>query len=129
MHDSLRPLTEVFRDENYLLWVQMDQAIITIMIVLKSASTSNDQVKAWVHGLICTKAIFDSAKGKELNLLTAVSYSLRSTNTLLVEGRALALLKAAGWTWDAALETHSGYRISISSNRNKRIDVSKGEGF
>jgi hypothetical protein len=116
MHDYLERLTKVFRDENYLLFVELAPNSTTVKIVLKNGCTPTDQLKAWLQAMIVTKSIYDSKTDKAVDLVSEITTSLHRANKVFVEHR--ARLGSAGWTFsEAALETNCGPRISVS-NRN-----------
>ena len=115
---DLDDLMELYEKEQYLLWY--DVASRKVLIALKDQVSNESQLKAWTHGLLVTRSYAQAARsssGSDMSE-TARLETLRS----MLQGldktfpSHISRLKDAGWDLDtAALETRSGFRLSVRS--------------
>jgi hypothetical protein len=108
---------EMFSAQKYILWPSMTRNWVgyrrlMIHISLLKGATTEDQLKAWFHALILSRAL---ALDPEANLGTAEKQVLAA----MVEAdscfaHAAKLFSAKGWDLHTAcIETTSGFRIAL----------------
>lgn len=114
---TFRALLRIFKDEGYLLWYDVRQK--TVYIVLKEAAPPKTQLKAWALGLtIAHRLEKQDATGATIDkTLHVVDTSLKE-----ISGRwdaHMERMKIAGWDVDIAnLETTSGTRIRLHADKS-----------
>lgn len=128
----LEHLLHLYKDQNYIMWPEHETQ--TARVVLKRDCSTAHQVKAWFHALL-TMYLFSglsisardgigkdaerrrqaSVKGKPGQFET-VQLAAGLTNKYF--GQLATRLRTAGWDLEtAALETHSGTRVSFAADR------------
>ena len=112
---TLQSLTELFKDEDFLIWYDARQK--TGYIVLKADNSAESHLKAWALSLCCAYRLRnqDATSARADRIIELLG-------KLLIEisrdwGKFLEGMKAAGWDTEVAnLETTSGCRISIHAH-------------
>ena len=146
----LPALTELFTHEPYLLFLSRSSnnqnSLWHATILLKPTSTTKDQLKAWMHALLCARLLSispafspststspstqphptttttnpdpETTPNPETSpILKTLTHTLNILNADSRFERYLSALAHAGWDLDvAALETRSGRRVSFSSS-------------
>ncbi|PLN84199.1 DUF647-domain-containing protein [Aspergillus taichungensis] len=140
----LPTLTEIFKHEPYILFLsrsskQKSSSSWHATILLKPTSTTKDQLKAWMHALLCARLLSispsfpstststqstpdptpdpeETEETEETNpILKTITHTLNILNEDSRFEKYLSALAHAGWDLDvAALETRSGRRVSSS---------------
>lgn len=125
---DLSALVEIFQNERYLLWY--DVAKRHALVVLKQGSTSECQLKAWMHALLLAQRHAQQQRAGNTGKTGLIAQEAANSNTeQTTNGARLAelastldtvsetfpeharRLRAVGWdTSIAALETRSGTR-------------------
>lgn len=132
--DSITSAAATFERESHILVISGPRARPTVHILLKQTCTPKSQLKAWCHALLLAKELSDvkletdisphlEKPPKDLNttfttsatsasIQKVVAATLEQTNKAFDEYA--ARLRSASWDLEtAALETHSGRRVSI----------------
>lgn len=112
---GLSTISELYRNEEYVLWY--DPLQTEAMVVLKGKASPTSQLKAWAQALSVTHVHQQQLKGEQKASDEKAIY-MALKDTLADLSRAfdghLQRLRTAGWDVDtAALETSSGCRIII----------------
>ncbi|KAG0633374.1 vitamin B6 photo-protection and homoeostasis-domain-containing protein [Tuber brumale] len=112
-------LANIFQNEKYLLWYDVQRRLVTIC--LKEKVSPEEQLKSWVHALVLAREIRhhwpkegadNSDRPSQRAILDTVRRSLDDIGMSFTP--MLWRLKEVGWDLDVAvLETVPGYRVSI----------------
>jgi hypothetical protein len=127
---SLSQLMELFQDEQYLLYYSVPEPLlgvrpagrVTVVVVLKDGVTPQNQLKAWLHGLVLAKRLAEQ-QGSDAPILSQknfnkkqranishVASTLRYVNGIF--DSYVSRITAEGWDCNIpVLETQSGSRI------------------
>ncbi|GAB1195366.1 hypothetical protein APSETT444_004624 [Aspergillus pseudonomiae] len=116
-------LSSLFSSEDYLLFLHRNRHSWDARILLKTSSTTQSQLKAWMHALLAARVLCSSAEKKRTQDSTEVeyiTYTISETLTYLNEksrmDQYMSALTQAGWDLDvAALETRSGRRVACET--------------
>ncbi|KNG79957.1 hypothetical protein ANOM_011770, partial [Aspergillus nomiae NRRL 13137] len=116
-------LSSLFSSEDYLLFLHRNRQSWDARILLKTSSTTQSQLKAWMHALLAARVLCSSAEKKRTQDSTEVeyiTYTISETLTFLNEksrmDQYMSALTQAGWDLDvAALETRSGRRVACET--------------
>jgi hypothetical protein len=116
----LSALVELFRGEDYILWCETPtrakSSAAVIMVVLKEGAIAQSQIKAWYHGLLLSRHLYDlneRARGQE-SMFGHVTRTLAQTSGTF-DAYAKRLTEAG---WDLSipvLEASSGSRIRLEA--------------
>lgn len=112
---DLTKLLDLYRQEGFLCWYDVDRRRATI--VLKKGSTPASQLKAWTLALLVA-CNFQKLEGLDKKEGLKTSSTIEVLNSTLRKhsqnfDRYIERLKAAGWDVDAAaLETKPGLRVT-----------------
>ncbi|RPA97896.1 hypothetical protein L873DRAFT_1741151 [Choiromyces venosus 120613-1] len=137
---NLAELANVFQNEKYLLWYDVQKRLVTIC--LKEKVSPEEQLKSWVHALVLAREIRhrllkggadNSDRPSQQVLLDIVRKTLDDIGMSFTP--MLQRLKEAGWDLGtAALETVPGYRVGICSmeitgaGKDRDDTIAKGGG-
>ncbi|OGM41795.1 DUF647 domain protein [Aspergillus bombycis] len=116
-------LSSLFRSEDYLLFLHRNRQAWDARILLKTSSTTQSQLKAWVHALLAARVLCSSTEEKRTQDSTEIEYishTISKTLTFLNEksrvAQYMSALTQAGWDLNvAALETRSGRRVACET--------------
>ena len=112
-------LVKIFKDEGHIMWY--DAPHKTLLIVLKEPTCTKDQLVAWMHALYFAMQEKQSDDGGDL-LIEALEHTRKQVTSLVASGLWDAL-RSAGWDLETgALETKSGTRICLATEKNKGVD-------
>ncbi|KAE8144900.1 vitamin B6 photo-protection and homoeostasis-domain-containing protein [Aspergillus avenaceus] len=107
-------LSTCFRSEEYILYLHRDGQYWDARILLKTSSTTQSQLKAWMHALLAARVLGVSTDVVNTeHTIDVLSQTLGFLNNRSRFGRYVSALTQAGWDINiAALETRPGRRIS-----------------
>ncbi|KAE8376803.1 hypothetical protein BDV26DRAFT_264735 [Aspergillus bertholletiae] len=115
-------LSSLFRSEHYLLFLHRSRQTWDVRILLKTSSTTQSQLKAWMHALLTARVLCSSTEtmqtqndGGEIEyIVNTISETLRFLNEDSRADQYVSALTQAGWDMNvAALETRSGRRVCL----------------
>ncbi|KAF7620013.1 hypothetical protein AFLA_001631 [Aspergillus flavus NRRL3357] len=112
-------LSSLFKSEDYLLFLHRNRQSWDARILLKTSSTTQTQLKAWMHVLLAARVLCSSAKEMRTQEIEYIMDTISKTLTFLNDGsrtdQYMSALTEAGWDLNvAALETRSGRRIACT---------------
>ena len=113
--DRLGLLLHVFKEEDYIMWINMSASDLEALIVLKQHASPWSQLKAWCHALLAAERMATASQhgsdvSTEEGAMDLITTSLEQTTTLLNRRRQEVL--NGGWNLAiASLEVQSGVRL------------------
>ncbi|KAB8216154.1 DUF647-domain-containing protein [Aspergillus novoparasiticus] len=116
-------LSSLFKSEDYLLFLHRNRQSWDARILLKTSSTTQTQLKAWMHALLTAQVLCSSTKEmrtqEDSTEIDYITDTISKTLTFLNDGsrtdQYMSALTEAGWDLNvAALETRSGRRVACT---------------
>ncbi|KAE8348570.1 DUF647 domain protein [Aspergillus coremiiformis] len=116
-------LSSLFESEDYILFLHPNGQIWDARILLKTSSTTQSQLKAWLHALLTAQVLCTSTETiQEQSDRTNIEFMMDTISRTLVflndgarTDQYMSALTQAGWDINvAALETRSGRRIACN---------------